>query len=181
MTHSTLLIALASSLLVCCGASDHPASSTDDTNTSSGRAHRSQPSASSTASDAQLNATSDADACDGRVYFDYGSASLDAEARSHIVFLADCIKTKNSDEITLEGRIDPSATGETRDLGLRRAEVVGKELRKHGVSDAAIEVRTVGDDEAVTTTMRWSENRVVDINSGADPKASTKGNDLGKN
>jgi outer membrane protein OmpA-like peptidoglycan-associated protein len=85
-------------------------------------------------------------ACQDAVYFNRDSAVLDTEAEKQLASVAECMKRHEVDHALVVGRTDPTGPSDHNDqLGLDRARAVAEYLRKLGVPEEDIRVRSKGE------------------------------------
>jgi outer membrane protein OmpA-like peptidoglycan-associated protein len=101
------------------------------------------------------------------VFFDFDSANLKSLALRNIGALADCLKTLEARNLTVEGFTDRAGSDSyNQDLSLRRANVVKAELVRLGHPPGDITVVGFGEARPLITTadgVREEQNRRVEI------------------
>ena len=98
-----------------------------------------------------------------RVYFDYDSAELDADAQELLQHQAAWFKEHNILVVTIEGHCDERGTREYNlALGERRANAAKDYMMTYGISGNRISVISYGKERPVnsgSTPLAWSQNR----------------------
>ncbi len=98
-----------------------------------------------------------------RVFFDYDSAELKAEAKSILAVQAQWLKSDSSIKITIEGHCDERGTREYNiALGEKRANSVKNYLVSKGVDTSRIKIVSYGKEKPAffgSTPDIWAKNR----------------------
>ena len=98
--------------------------------------------------------------CERAVFFETGSAKLDAKAQEELSFVASCIKRHEIDHAVIVGRTDASGSAErNKQLGMERARAVADYLRKMGVPEQDIHVRSKGEVASAESEELWPSER----------------------
>jgi hypothetical protein len=104
---------------------------------------------------------------DFRVFFGFNKATLDANGRRVVAEAADAYKRTGSAQITVTGHADKAGRpAYNQALSERRAEAVRRELERHGVQAAAVQVVADGENDPLVQTadgVPEAQNRRVEI------------------
>lgn len=98
--------------------------------------------------------------CELAVYFPTDSSELDERSERRLDRVAECIERREIDHALIVGQTDPRGPAErNRELGLERARVVADYLRKRGVPEDEIRVRSKGELAAAESQELWPVER----------------------
>ena len=103
-------------------------------------------------------------ACQDAVYFNSNSAVLDSEAEQQLAHVAECMKRHEVDHALVVGRTDAAGSSDHNDqLGLDRAKAVAEYLRKLGVPEEDIRVRSKGEMASADSEELWPAERRANV------------------
>jgi outer membrane protein OmpA-like peptidoglycan-associated protein len=103
-------------------------------------------------------------ACDLNVYFATASSELNDRAKQQLNSIASCLKRRNVDDALVVGSADPRGSDTTnQELGKERARRVAEYLKKLGVPDDDIRIRSVGETEASAQPYTWPTSRRAEV------------------
>jgi outer membrane protein OmpA-like peptidoglycan-associated protein len=102
--------------------------------------------------------------CTEAVYFESNSARLDGNAEAHLSRVAECLRRREVDHALIVGRTDASGTeAHNRELGMERARAVADYLRKLGVPEKDIRVRSKGEVASAESEELWPAERRANV------------------
>jgi peptidoglycan-associated lipoprotein len=103
---------------------------------------------------------------DSKVFFEYDSAELTADAKALLQEVATCVINgpAKGKELRVIGRTDPRGTDEYNDtLGMSRSQSVADHLQSLGVEGARVETESKGEAAAGPDPYGWPYDRRVTI------------------